>query len=314
MNNNQTHVFDVVRPHITLKKAMSGILGLITLITLLGCFYTVPEGHIGVLTRFSKAIGQVEPGLHWKAPFIESVLEVDVRTRKNLEKMSVATAEQMPSNAAVSVNWSVPAGEVLGLFKQYGSLSQFEAKILDPRVRNAAKEAVAKYTAEQIIRNREIVVGDMRESLIKHLEGFVVTIHSVQLEDIKFPASYTGAVNQKQIALQDAQKEEHKLTKQKFVAQQRVQTAEAEAAAEVARATAEAFAIEAKAKAEAAAIRMKGLAEAAAIKAKAAALKSNPLIIELTKAQQWNGTVPTMITGGNTGFLMQVPGLVGSKK
>jgi regulator of protease activity HflC (stomatin/prohibitin superfamily) len=62
------------------------IFAVVSLILLMGSIYTVNEGHIGIVKRFSEAKEQVNPGLHFKVPFIDSVEEIEVRTRKNEEK------------------------------------------------------------------------------------------------------------------------------------------------------------------------------------------------------------------------------------
>lgn len=49
----------------------------------------------------------------------------------------------------------------------------------------------------------------------------------------------------------------------------------------------------AEAKADAEATRLRGEAEADAIKARAQALASNQNLVELTKAERWDGTLPT---------------------
>ena len=87
-------------------------------------------------------------------------------------------------------------------------------------------------------------------------------------------------------------------------------TANAQRDAAKARADGEAYKIDQEAIAEAKSIALRGNAEAEAITAKAKALKANPLIVELTKVQKWKGTVPTMMTGGNTGFLMDTRNLL----
>ena len=45
---------------------------------------------------------------------------------------------------------------------------------------------------------------------------------------------------------------------------------------------------------------MKGIAEAKAIDAKGKSLRNNPLIVELTKAQRWNGGLPTTVMGSSS--------------
>lgn len=61
----------------------------------------------------------------------------------------------------------------------------------------------------------------------------------------------------------------------------------------VTQANAEAEAKIAQAKADAEATRLRGEAEAEAIKARAAALASNQNLVELTKAERWDGKLPT---------------------
>jgi regulator of protease activity HflC (stomatin/prohibitin superfamily) len=63
----------------------------VALIILTSSVYTVNEGHIGIVKRFSEAKEQVNPGLHFKVPFIDSVEEIEVRTRKNEERMASST-------------------------------------------------------------------------------------------------------------------------------------------------------------------------------------------------------------------------------
>ena len=72
----------------------------------------------------------------------------------------------------------------------------------------------------------------------------------------------------------------------------------------VTQAKAQAESVKAHAAAEADATRMKGEAEAAAIKAKGDALRQNPNLVELIKAERWNGTLPqTMLPNSAVPFI-----------
>ena len=68
--------------------------------------------------------------------------------------MSAATEEQMPVNAVVSMNWSANPETILDLYKAYGSLEQFEFRVIDPKFRAITKESIAKFTAEETINKR----------------------------------------------------------------------------------------------------------------------------------------------------------------
>ncbi|AEP29918.1 prohibitin family protein [Brumicola nitratireducens] len=260
---------------------------------LLGTFFTVEEGHIGIVKRFSEAKYQVNPGIHFKVPMIDSVEEIEVRTRKNEENMASSTAEQMPVTVAVSVNWTVERSSALDLFKQYGGLTQFEQRILDPRFRSATKDIIPKYTAEALIQDRAAAIAGIERLLMDEMEGFPVTVDNIQIENIQLPQKYLNSIETKQTEKNLADAEQHRLARQNLEAQRDVNTAKAKADG-----------ITLVAIAEAESTRIKGIAEASAITAKAKALNGNPLIIKLTEAQNWDGKLPhTILGGGSTPIL-----------
>lgn len=250
--------------------------------------YTVEEGHIGIVKRFSEAKKQVNPGLHFKFPFIESVEQIEVRTRKNSEKMASSTKEQMPVTVEVSVNWTVDKSHALELYKKYGGLDQFESRILDPRFRSATKDVIPKYDAERLIQDRATAIQGIEQNLIEEMGDYPVVVDNIQIENISLPAKYIQSIETKQTEKNLAAAEEHKLERQRLEALREVNTADAKAQG-----------IIKVAQADAEAIRIKGEAEAAAIQAKAKALRDNPLIVKLTEAQAWNGQLPTTILGNS---------------
>jgi len=285
------------------------VLGLAVAATLLSSIYTVEEGHVAVVKRFSEAKYQVEPGLHFKAPIVDSLETMEVRTRKNVEEnIPVATAEQMPSHATVSVNWTVNRVEAIDIFKQYGGLDQFETRILDPKIKSGSKEAISKHTAEEIIRNRNVVITKIQDAIITAMEPYPIVINSVQLENITFPMTYTNAIEAKQVALQEAVKEEHKLERQRLEAQRQVNTAEAEKQSRMKAADGVAYQTETEAKAEAEAIRLIGIANAGKIQAMATALATNPQVIEYEQVKRWQGNVPTTVMGNGQSIMWQMKG------
>jgi len=265
--------------------------------------YTIDEGHVGIVKRFGEATTQVNPGLHTKIPFAETVEELEIRTRKNIENMKASTFEQMPVQAEVSVNWTVIRAEAFELYKGYGGLDQFENRILDPRLRSATKDALARFKAEQIIQNRGQVIQKIEETLLDAMSDFPVKLDSVQIENLILPAKYLQSIETKQTEKNLAAAEKHRLERQKLEAQREVNTAEAKRDAEKARADGSAYAITIEARAEAEAIKVKGLAEAEAMMKKAQALKANKNLVEYVKAQQWDGKLPSTVMGSDQGIL-----------
>ncbi|WP_018984198.1 FtsH protease activity modulator HflK [Salinimonas chungwhensis] len=59
---------------------ISLLVGLLVVIWFVSGFYTVREAERGVVLRFGEFYTEVEPGLHWKPTFIDSVIPVDVQS------------------------------------------------------------------------------------------------------------------------------------------------------------------------------------------------------------------------------------------
>ena len=279
-------------------KLISGltILGaLIGVIILWSSWFITKEGHVDVVKRFGKAIYVAQPGLNFKIPLIDTTDTIEIRTRKNMEEMSAATAEQMPVSATVSMNWSANQETILELYKAYGSLEQFEFRVIDPKFRAITKESIAKFTAEETINKRDQVEQRLRDYLTTATQDLPIKISSLNIENIELPRNYLQSIEVKQTEKNLADAEVFKLEKQNLEAQRAVNTANADAQS-----------ITLRAKAEADAIKLKGEAEAKAIEAKSKALQGNPLIVQLTQAQQWDGKLPTHMMGEGSNFLLDM--------
>ena len=83
------------------------------LVMLFDSVYTIDANANGVILRFGRYSSTQMPGLHFKIPYVDSVEILEIRTRKNLEKLNASTHEQMPVTAEVSINWTVKRTELL---------------------------------------------------------------------------------------------------------------------------------------------------------------------------------------------------------
>ena len=273
-------------PKFRIKHALWCLFGVFAVVAVFGAIYTVEEGHVGIVKHFKEAKAQVNPGLHFKIPFVQTVEEMEVRTRKNVEKMPSSTSEQMPTTVFVSVNWTVDKSAALDLYIKYGGLDQFENRILDPRFRSATKAVIPKFSAEQLIQDRSTAIERIEALLLEEMASFPVAVDNVQIENIELPAKYIDSIQIKQTEKNLADAEKHKLARQNLEAQRKVNVANAEAES-----------IEKISVAEANATEVKGSAEAKSIRERGAALRDNPLIVELEKAKRWNGQLPHTIMG-----------------
>jgi regulator of protease activity HflC (stomatin/prohibitin superfamily) len=131
------------------------------------------------------------------------------------------------------------------------------------------------------VQNRVQLVNDISAAIKATITGPVI-IDSVQVENIDFSDAYEKAIEARMAAEVQVKTREQQLATEQVQAQIRVTQAQAEADSQVAQAKADALATE-----------LRGRAEAEAIKARAQALASNQNLVELTKAERWNGELPT---------------------
>ncbi len=276
-----------------MKHIVYGVLGLFAVITAFNTFYIVPEGHVKVVKHLGKAVHQVGPGFQVKIPYLQTTERIEVRERKNVEKMAAATRNQLPAVATVSINWTVNKEAAIDLYIQYGGLAQFEERVLDPRMRSAAKAAIAHYRADEIIRDRQKVVAEIQAEIVSVTEDLPITITMTQLENITLPDTYMNAILAKEKAREDAAREQHNLNKQKLVAQQEVQSAEANRDANKATADGNAYRTLKEA-----------TAEAKAIKLVNAELAKSANYVDLVRAKAWNGVLPSTLLGAGSGNIL----------
>lgn len=272
------------------------IFGIITL--WLG-IYTVDQGYVGIVKRNGAIHEVVDPGLHIKLPYIDTVDEIEVRERAAHLELSVSSRDPMPLPISATVNWLANKDKIKELYSEYGSLEQFEQRVIIPAFNDGIKTATAMFTVNDLLRDRTKLGEQALIAVRGKTPQNVMTITALYVVDVQFPKPYTEQILLKQVASEAALTEKYNLEKQKLVAQQAVQTAEAERDAAKARADGKAYEI-----------KVQGDAIAAAIESKGASLAKNPSIVEYEKVQRWSGGFPDTFMGGDAGSatLWNLPG------
>jgi regulator of protease activity HflC (stomatin/prohibitin superfamily) len=272
------------------------IAGLVGLTIVFGSFYTVDQTQRAVLLRFGAAVAVVQPGLHFKLPWIESVYKIDMQTHtKAWDRMESYSSDQQPANLRVSVTMHVAPDKVGDMYARFGGdLDAAMTRIIQPHVFEKTKVVFGQYTAARAISNRAQLNTDTVAALTEAIAyDPVFVIESAQIEEIVFSPEYIRSVEARMQAEVEVQKLRQNLEREKVQAEIAVTQANGRAAS-----------VRAEAQATADAIRLRGEAEADAIRARSKALTENPAIIGLTQAERWDGKLPqTMVPGSAVPFL-----------
>jgi regulator of protease activity HflC (stomatin/prohibitin superfamily) len=292
---------------------IASLIGVFVLTVLLGSWYTIDQTQRGVLLRNGAFVEVVQPGLHFKWPWIDAVVKVDMQTHTHTwTKMESYSADQQPANLKVSVTLHVAADKVPDMYSRFrGDEKAAIDRIIAPHVAEKTKVVFGQYTAARAISARGQLNADSAKALTEAIAyDPVFVIESVQIEDISFSGDYIKSVEQRMQAEVEVQRLRQNLEREKVQAaiavtqaQGRADAVRAEAQANADairfRGEAEGAAIKARGTGEASAIEVRGAADATAIRAKGDALGQNPQLVPLIQAERWDGKLPvTMVPGG----------------
>ena len=271
-------------------KVATPIIGIIVAIVLiiLSCASYVPTGYTGIVTTFGKVHeNTLDAGINFHAPW-DNVIKMDNREQRLTFKLEAFSKDIQQVDVQGSVNYNIDKTTAMNLYRDVGT--EYSTILIGPRIQEDVKIVIAKYTAENLIENRQAMSDAIYELLKAELAPKGINIISFAVENVDFTDAFESAVEAKQVATQE---------KQKAKTQQEQQTMEEEQKAERARIAAQAQADVQKieADAEAYAIRAKAEADAEANKKLNASLTTD--LIEYNKILHWNGQLPT-ITGGGT--------------
>ena len=241
---------------------------LVLLVVAFGSWTTVTAGHRGVVLRMGAVTGTVLPeGFNGKMPWLDSVVEIEVRTQKDQVSTEGSSLDLQTVRAEIALNYRPVPEKAADIYQQFGE--EYKIRIIDPAMQESIKAVMAHHTAVDLIASREVVRQGIKDLLSLKLKAHGILVEEVNIIDLDFSDSFNLAIEAKVTAEQNALAAKNKLAQIKYEAEQKV--------------------AEAKGKAE-------------AMQIESAALASNPQIIELRALEKWDGILPR-VTGGAVPFI-----------
>jgi regulator of protease activity HflC (stomatin/prohibitin superfamily) len=239
------------------------------IIVWLNPFVTIGPGERGVVTRFGAVQERVlGEGLHFRMPIVERVIPMDVKTHKIEVKAPSYSKDLQNVDTVIALNYHLNPQSVHRLLQEIGP--DYETRIISPAIQESVKAATAKFTAAELVSERPKVKEEIKSSLVARLHPSFMEVDDFSIVDFVFSEVYEKAIEEKQVAEQNALKAQNDLRRIQVEAEQRV----------------------AQAKAEAEAIRIQS-----------EALKQNQGLVQLEAVKKWNGALPGIMMGGTLPFL-----------
>lgn len=240
---------------------VGAITALLALIVVCNCFTVIEAGHTGVLLTFRAVEETVfDEGLHFKVPFVQSVVQMNNRTQKIETDGSASSKDLQIISYVVAVNYHVNESSSAALYQNVGT--DYGSVIIVPAIQESIKAVTAQYTAEELITKRQTVGDQIKDALSEKINQYGLTVEIFNIVNFDFSEEFNAAVEAKQTAQQNALKAEQDLARIEVEAQQKITQAQA---------------------------------EAESIKLIQEALSTSPDYVEYIKWSKWDGELPTVM-------------------
>ncbi|KAK9052360.1 hypothetical protein SSX86_028989 [Deinandra increscens subsp. villosa] len=168
--------------------------------------YTVDGGQRAVLfDRFRGVLDDtVGEGTHFLIPWLQTPYIFDIRTRHHTFSSISGTKDLQMVNLTLRILSRPEISRLPSIFKTLGL--EYDEKVLPSIGNEVLKAVVAQFNADELLTERARVSALVRESLIRRAGDFNIVLDDVAITHLSYSAEFSKAVEQKQVAQQEAER------------------------------------------------------------------------------------------------------------
>jgi modulator of FtsH protease HflC len=184
-----------------MRSPVTGIVALILLLILAivaySSVFSVQQTEQALVVRFGKPVDvATEPGLHVKAPFIDTVIPIDKRIL-DLENPSQEVIASDQKRLVVDAFARYRIKDALKFYQSVGSIQAANLQ-LTTLLNAALRRVLGEVTFIQVVRDeREVLMGRIRDQLDKEASGYGIQVVDVRIRRADLPEQNSQAVYQR---------------------------------------------------------------------------------------------------------------------
>ncbi len=208
-----------------LRTAAWAVLGIwIAFETVIASIHQIPAGHIGVVYEFGSIRGQIGEGARFVFPW-RSVTQANIQVQQHtFDDLDAFSEETQDVLVKATLNYRVSPQAIQKLYREVGP-NYFDV-LVAPRVEQNFKDETAKYKSVDIAPRREELRHAVSTRLEQELAAWSIEVTDLLLNNIDFRPEFKTAIENKQIATQNALEQEQRVVVAQRQAEQAIKTAE----------------------------------------------------------------------------------------
>jgi regulator of protease activity HflC (stomatin/prohibitin superfamily) len=167
--------------------------GVIVLISLIvSSFFTIEQKHVGIIQRFGKFLRIANPGLNFKIPLIDQVVE---ELSLKIEELVVEVETKTKDNVFVKMNVSVQYSVITGREKEaYYELTSPDEQI-ESYVFDVVRAEVPKTALDEVFEKKDTIAEAIRIELTETMEDYGFKIYKALVTNIDPDQKVKDAMN-----------------------------------------------------------------------------------------------------------------------
>lgn len=182
------------------------------------CVRVIGVGEVGIVTRFGTISRETQSGIMLKLPWpVEHLVKMNVQVQKEQQDASAATKDLQTVTTTLALNYHLTPATADDVYRRIGT--DYKNRIIDPILQETIKSVSSQYNADELISQRPQVEAASLKLLQSKLNKQGISVDNLSIVNFNFSVGFDNAIEQKQVAQQNAQKAQYELQTAQLQAQ-----------------------------------------------------------------------------------------------
>jgi len=184
------------------KLVKNIIIAIVAFIITISAFNVIGAEEVGVPVTLGKIGKNPAYGFTFKVPLITKFIRFNKTTQRIEASDATYTKDIQPADINYVFTYRIVADNAPELYNLSGI--GYEDKLVYPVLKSVLKDVIGKWTAQELVSNRDKAANEVTEKLISELDSYYFTDISFQMSNIDYSDAFEKGIEDKVLAEQAA--------------------------------------------------------------------------------------------------------------
>lgn len=217
----------------TLKKLTisAAILFIVLIVGLNSCSVVDPNERGVAVTLGTVQEGQLEPGIHFKAPFVTTIRKFRIEPKTfevtfNTGHDGAITKDMQTVGTTIAIRWMYDTNRIMDIVKTYRDDSVIENAMRD-NVKASVKETTGKYSIYDLVSKQDEITTLVADAVLARMQAYPIQISQTTITNWDWSDDFDKQITETAKRTQQVKQAEQEANIAAAQAQKKVKEAEA---------------------------------------------------------------------------------------